>query len=346
MLRRTITARTFLLFLPVSAVILALAWSPVDAATTEPEADDSGAIFTPQITIPDSPFIAGTAVPVKGTTLGEWVSAVYMFLAGAMAIIATMMVMWGGIQWLTASGNAAHVNDAKETIYSAILALLLTFGSYLLLRTINPRLVEVRDLSELVTSVARIEQLRADLPKRVSAILFGDAGLSGDKNAFNAQACPTLDEMRDGIEVFLTGYYKPAYPGIISLNAPSGGYPNFACNVGMQCSCERNNDPAQLCRAGGLTWKPCDLAKEGLEKYERGDYCNKTASGSAPGEFLSQPAIHGCGEPGLFRVRHDLYPVAIRCPRAPRTGVQLTVDRERYRAGHPRPPSRPLYRYR
>lgn len=259
--------RRIVVFLALGAGFLFLLQGTALAAETDVQ-------FTPQITIPGSEFVAGQPVAVQGTTIGEWVSAVYVFLSGSMGIIAAMMVMWGGIKWLTAGGNTAKVGDAKETIYSALIALLLTLGAYILLNSINPQLVRIRDLTDLVDPIGRIEQLsEALLPKRVSEALFGNQPLTTEKNQFNAAGCPTNDEMRAGVEVFLTGYYRPAFPTQEALCQPSGGYANFPCNVGMQCWC--THGPAcgmTQCQAGGLTWQPCDM-----DKFDKNNYCNDTA---------------------------------------------------------------------
>ena len=271
--------RIFIFFVVILGVFL-YSSAPVLAA-------ESDVRFTPQITIPGSEFVAGEPVAVQGTSIGEWVSAVYIFLSGTMGIIAALMVMWGGIKWMTASGNISKIADAKETIYSALIALLLTLGAYILLNTINPQLVQIRDLTDLVKPLSTIEQLsEALLPKRVSEALFGNVPLTGEKNQFNALGCPTIDEMRNGVEVFLTGYYRPAFPSQELLCQPSGGYQNFPCNVGMQCSCTRGSACGiTRCSAGGLTWEPCDMAK-----FDRDNYCNKTASGSAPVGFIGGSA--------------------------------------------------------
>jgi 3D (Asp-Asp-Asp) domain-containing protein len=246
-------------------------------------AEDEGSSiqFTPQVTIPDSQFTKGAPVAMEGVTLGEWIAAVYAFLAGTMGIIAAVMVMWGGIKWLTAAGNTGRVQDAKETVYSAVMALLLTLGAYVLLYSINPNLVKFRDLSSLVGPIPTIQQLTSQLvPRRISEVILTDPGLATTKNQFNALGCPSEQEMKNGFNVFLTGYYRPAWPADADMCKSSGGYPNFPCNVAMQCSCEHITSEIQCtkeCTAGSFVWKPCDL-----KKLDQNNYCNATASGSRP----------------------------------------------------------------
>lgn len=247
--------------------------------------------FTPQVTIPNSSFGAGVTSEVTGTTFGEWISAVYVFFAGVMGVIAAVLVLWGGIKWTTAAGNAGRVTEAKDTIYSALTALLLTFGSYLILNTVNPELVKLKDLSDLIKPIGRIEQV-LEIPRRISDAILRNPGLATEKNRFNVMACPSEEEMRIGFEVYLTGYYRPAWPASTEdIWKSSGGYENFPCNLGMQCRCPR--DKSRQCNAGGLTWYPCDI-----NRVDSTNYCNETASGTVPVEYPGDsPPFTAAGSP-------------------------------------------------
>ena len=56
-------------------------------------------------------------------------------------------MMYGGIQYILAAGNVGKVEEAKETITQALLGLGLLLMSYLLLITINPDLVNLKNPS-------------------------------------------------------------------------------------------------------------------------------------------------------------------------------------------------------
>lgn len=75
--------------------------------------------------------------------LGTYIAGFYRYFSGVIGLLATVIVMWGGIKWITAGGNASRVSDAKDTIYSALIAILLTLGSFVLLRAINPQLLDL-----------------------------------------------------------------------------------------------------------------------------------------------------------------------------------------------------------
>lgn len=253
----------------------------VASAASSESSDENGTVFIPGVGLPGTQFEAGTEVPVTGTTLGEYIAALYMFFAGIIGSLGAVMVLWGGVQWMSAGGNTARVGEAKKTIYSALISMFIVFSAYVLLNTINPQLVQLRDLTDLITPVSKIQQ-RFDLSLKVSEDLLGDPTKIGMKQAYNAKACPSVDEMRaGGITVFLTGYYRPAWN-------EAGSYSSFACNVGMQCSCQR--DKTQTCKAGSLTWSPCSTS---WLQANRNTYCNSTASQTVPVDFFTTPSVLG-----------------------------------------------------
>jgi len=103
---------------------------------------------TPPLTLKLQIPIPGLAqtITIDGDTIGTYISAVYKFFVGALAIIAVVMIMIGGFQWLMAAGSAEKVSHAKETIFGAIIGLVLALTSYLLLYTLNPNLVQYQSL--------------------------------------------------------------------------------------------------------------------------------------------------------------------------------------------------------
>ncbi|MFH1366955.1 MAG: pilin [Patescibacteria group bacterium] len=78
--------------------------------------------------------------------IGEYISQFYKYFAGAAGILATVMILFSGFQWVTASGNASRIEKAKSTMNGALIGLVLTLTSYVLLRTINPDLVSFNSL--------------------------------------------------------------------------------------------------------------------------------------------------------------------------------------------------------
>ena len=86
------------------------------------------------------PFVAGKT-SVKD--VGEYINDLYIWLVGALGILAVVMIMVGGVQWMFAAGNVSKINVAKKRISDAFLGLLLCAFSFLILYTINPALVNL-----------------------------------------------------------------------------------------------------------------------------------------------------------------------------------------------------------
>jgi len=113
--------------------------------------------FKPQLPIPGSELFNGQEIIITGSTLGEYVAALYVFVVSAIGILAALLIMYGGLKWLTAGGDRGRVQDAKDQISSAIIGILLTFGAYLLLLMISPKLVKFNSL------------FISPIPKRIAA---------------------------------------------------------------------------------------------------------------------------------------------------------------------------------
>ncbi|MBI2023260.1 hypothetical protein HYT01_01705 [Candidatus Giovannonibacteria bacterium] len=73
----------------------------------------------------------------------EYTRDLVRFLLGFAAVAAVVMIVIGGIQYASSIGNESMVTDAKDRIYWAILGLILALLSVLILRTINPALVDL-----------------------------------------------------------------------------------------------------------------------------------------------------------------------------------------------------------
>jgi formate hydrogenlyase subunit 3/multisubunit Na+/H+ antiporter MnhD subunit len=66
---------------------------------------------------------------------------VYTLIVTISGFAAFLMITWGGIKWMTSSGDPSKTSDAQDKIKKALLGLLLVLASFLILRVINPDLV-------------------------------------------------------------------------------------------------------------------------------------------------------------------------------------------------------------
>ncbi len=82
------------------------------------------------------------------TSLTGLVAWFYTFFVMISGLAAFVMIVWGGVQWMTSQGNPTSTGDAKDKIQKALLGLLLVLSSFIILQIINPELTLLR-MSEL-----------------------------------------------------------------------------------------------------------------------------------------------------------------------------------------------------
>ncbi|USN53686.1 MAG: transglycosylase SLT domain-containing protein [Candidatus Nomurabacteria bacterium] len=100
--------------------------------------------FTPNAPIPG---VFEGPQEVDGTLLSRYIRSFYIYFVWIVGILAVVMTMYAGIQWLTAAGNTSQIENAKSTMNGALVGLVLTLTSYIILQAINPALVTLQDLS-------------------------------------------------------------------------------------------------------------------------------------------------------------------------------------------------------
>ena len=79
------------------------------------------------------------------TGLGDYIAQFYTFSLAIAGFLALGAIIVGAIQYIVSAGNAAQQSDARDRIFQALLGLGLLFGAYLILYTISPGLVELRE---------------------------------------------------------------------------------------------------------------------------------------------------------------------------------------------------------
>ncbi len=97
--------------------------------------------FTPQVAIPDYTF--NSSDKTTGN-IANYVRAIYKYAIGIVGILAAVVLMFGGIIWLTAGGNATQIGNAKAWIGASLTGLVLALLSYMILATVNPALVNFK----------------------------------------------------------------------------------------------------------------------------------------------------------------------------------------------------------
>ena len=83
---------------------------------------------------------------LETTTLEKYIRAIYTFGLGLVSLFAVAIIIFGGIKYTVSAGNPSQIEDAKEWIKAALYGLLLLLGAVLILRTVNPKLINLKGI--------------------------------------------------------------------------------------------------------------------------------------------------------------------------------------------------------
>jgi hypothetical protein len=102
------------------------------------------------------PCIQGTgnncaaSTTISEISLDTYIGYIFKFAIAISAFLAVLMIIWGGFEIMLSEAIPAKM-EGKSRVYNALIGLLMVLSSYLILRTIDPRLVEIN------TSIPTIE---------------------------------------------------------------------------------------------------------------------------------------------------------------------------------------------
>ncbi len=86
---------------------------------------------------------------------GNYLNIMIKIFLGLCAVLAVIMIVWGGIQYMT-SELVSSKEEGKKSIINAILGLLLALGAFVILNTLNPNLLNIC-LNNLPTATITID---------------------------------------------------------------------------------------------------------------------------------------------------------------------------------------------
>jgi hypothetical protein len=114
--------------------------------------------FVPQIRIPDSVFNSKSVTvaafnPETGRMssdlLAKYIQAIYNYGMAIVGILAAIVLMGGGVLWLTSGGDSSKISQAKELIFGSIIGTGILFGSWIILNTVNPELLKLKSIETI-----------------------------------------------------------------------------------------------------------------------------------------------------------------------------------------------------
>jgi|GEM_PF-3779137 len=87
------------------------------------------------------PTSGGVQTVTEITGLGQYIQTVYRFSLGIGGLFAMLFTVYGGILYTVSAGNPSKQSEAKDIITNAVWGLVLLLGAFLILNTINPKLI-------------------------------------------------------------------------------------------------------------------------------------------------------------------------------------------------------------
>lgn len=93
------------------------------------------------------PLEVGIGSTFRVTGLVDYIIVAYEFLVGIVGVVAAVMIMFNGLKWAGAAGNAEKVGESKQGLIDALVGLAIALISFTILNTINPALTTFEDIT-------------------------------------------------------------------------------------------------------------------------------------------------------------------------------------------------------
>ena len=133
---------SFFFFLTTIALLVVFAIPALAAPGSLRISGDTFPDFTFQIPFSSAMTSIDGQEIVNGTAIATYIGIVYEWAVAFAAVLAVLAFTFAGVLWLIAGGDAGKVTESKKIMGNAIIGLVLALGSYTLLWTIKPELVQ------------------------------------------------------------------------------------------------------------------------------------------------------------------------------------------------------------
>ena len=219
--------------------------------------------YVPKIEIPCNTNIAGGACPTNWKTdIASYIARLYQFSLMIAGLIALGAIMYGAVLYTLSAGNFVSKEEGKEWMKNAVYGLVLLFGAYLILYTINP------DLVKLKTPTLPAFDLDTLLPPE--PVYVSDDGLPS-----------ALQENPGGSGILGCAASVGGGGGIFEINLKTDKDSLNSDPNTMKCTnCKEGNDPKDFTSAAktasegmGITFMKCEC-KSGLFRMPDGTCTN------------------------------------------------------------------------
>ncbi len=125
----------------------------------------------------DTPTKSADGSVISVNFLATYINAIYAWALGAGALVAVVMMMLGGLQYVLSRGKSKYIEKAKTRITNAITGLVLLLAAYNIAFLIDPNTTILKSLD--VTNVDRLEYFPPEGEEESDAIT-ANTSLTGD----------------------------------------------------------------------------------------------------------------------------------------------------------------------
>ncbi|OGH93806.1 MAG: hypothetical protein A2538_02950 [Candidatus Magasanikbacteria bacterium RIFOXYD2_FULL_41_14] len=140
--------------------------------------------------------------------IGAFVTTLYNYAVRIAGIVAVIVIIVAGMQWVASGGNSEMIGAAKKRIGGAVIGLMILFSSFVILNTINPNLVKFRlPRIWLIRNSKMMPEFCRQSPSSTDFALLGVNGQTVNLDKFNSIAlAPTnFDAMQCGDQYAIKG---------------------------------------------------------------------------------------------------------------------------------------------
>lgn len=232
--------------------------------------------FTPQIEIPNSAMSGKVPVGqpgadgfIRSDLLSNYIQAIYNYGLSIGGVLAVVMLMAGGLMWLVSGGDSGKISQAKTLITGSLVGLLILFGAYLILNTINPDLVKMEGV--------RVMGVKPQLGNAIMTCCDSKLGfISIQVKDENGKMTITQDDTKIGAVKGAEFTTCENFNKSVTCNKNQGASCEFDRNAKNQYLC---TDPAKICCActmgTALMNNRYNECKENISKTECEKFCEE-----------------------------------------------------------------------
>jgi len=205
-----------------------------------------GLKFTDPQTVAEMTKETGVPNRIVLPFLGEYIVTMYRYGIVVISIIAVIVIMISGLQYMLPGEGNKNITQAKERIERSLIAIVLAVGSYTLLYTINPALVRFQNLSITTVAGISLDDLVYDDRDPVELMYGGDVPTSAGAKLMSDTS---LDDMFRSFANCINVNWKVlkaiAYheSRLNSTIANSGGFVGLFQTKPLYCSSALNSLP-------------------------------------------------------------------------------------------------------